>query len=70
MRNKSWQLLAESHTELTFTHFKDDKVEHETIEVVEIPKKTIKTVRFDLGDKDKEPCIRKPEPAVVAGVKT
>lgn len=70
MRNKSWQILAESHTELTLTSSKEDGVEHETVEMVENPKKNTKTVHFDLGDDDKEPCVRKPEQAVVAETKT
>lgn len=70
IRNKSWQILAESHTERTFTGFKDDKFEYETVEVVENPKKATKTVHFDPGDEDNmESGVRKPEPAVVAGVK-
>lgn len=70
IRNKSWQRLAESHTERTFTDFKDDKVEFETVEFVENPKKTTKTVHFDLGKEgNMESCVRKPEPAVVAEVK-
>lgn len=70
MRNKSWQILAESHTELTLTGSNDDKVEHEMVEIVENPKKATKTVHFDLGEDNKEPCIRKPEQAVLAEVKT
>ncbi|KAG6368659.1 hypothetical protein INS49_002872 [Diaporthe citri] len=67
IRNKSWQILAESHSERTFTGFKDDKVEYETVEIVDSPKKTTKTVHFDLGDLDNVvSCVQKPEPAVVA----
>lgn len=74
IRNKSWQILAESHTERTFTGFKDDKdnkVEFETVEIVENPKKkTTKTVHFDLGNEyHVEPYVQKPEPAVLAEVK-
>lgn len=74
MRNKSWQILAESHTEFSFnSSSKDDGVEHEIVELTEPfkdPKKATKTVQFDLGDEAKEePCVRKPEPAVVAEVK-
>lgn len=71
MLNKSWHILAESHTELTLTSSKEDGVEHETVEMVETSKKPIKTVHFDPGqEENKEPSVQKPEPAVVAEVKT
>ncbi|KAI7779810.1 hypothetical protein LA080_000308 [Diaporthe eres] len=67
IRNKSWQILAESHTERTFTGFKDDKVEYETVEIVENPKKATKTVHFDLGNEyHAESYVQKPYPAVIA----
>lgn len=71
MHQKSWQILAESHTERTFTSSGDDKVEHE---VVEKPKKSAKTVHFDLGDEEDDTAmaipVKTPEPAVVAESKT
>lgn len=67
IRNKSWQILAESHTERTFTGFKDDKVEYETVEIVENPKRATKTVHFDLGNEyHAESYVQKPYPAVIA----
>lgn len=71
MQNKSWHTLAESHTELTLTSSKDDGVERETVEMVETSKKPTKTIQFDLGNEEnQEPSVQKPEPAVVAEVKT
>ncbi|KAG8159951.1 hypothetical protein KVR01_010588 [Diaporthe batatas] len=71
MRQKSWQILAESHTELTMSASKDDKVEHKVDEVehktVENPKKSAKTVRFAIGDEvEKDTPVQKPQPAVIA----
>lgn len=75
MRQKSWQILAESHTELTLTTSADDKVEHKVDEVehktVETSKKSTKTVRFVIGDElEKETSVQKPQPAVIADKKT
>jgi len=73
MRQKSWQILAESHTELTLTSSKDVEVEHNDDEVehkvVGNPKKSTKTVRFDVGD-EVEGLVQKPQPAVIADKKT
>ncbi|POS72480.1 hypothetical protein DHEL01_v209131 [Diaporthe helianthi] len=76
MRQKSWQMLAESHTELTLTTSNDDdkaeqKVEEVEHKTVENPKKSIKTVRFAIGDEvEKETSVQKPQPAVIAADKT
>lgn len=70
MLNKSWQTLAESHTGLTLTDSKDGGFQHETVEMVETPKKPAKTVLFDPAhEENKEPSVQRPEPAVVAKVK-
>lgn len=70
MHNKSWQILAESHTELTLTSSEDDGAEHETVEIIETSMKPTKTLYFDPGhEENKEPSVQKPEPAVVAEVK-
>lgn len=75
MRQKSWQILAESHTGLTLTSSRDDEAMHKYDEVehraVETPKKSAKTVRFDIGDEvDTEASVQKPQPAVVAESRT
>ncbi|KAL1879228.1 hypothetical protein Daus18300_001807 [Diaporthe australafricana] len=65
MRQQAWQKLAESHTGQTVDSAKDDDVELKT---VGDPKKVTKTIHFDLeGEGSTEPCVQKPEPAVVAG---
>lgn len=70
MLNKSWQTLAESHTELTFTDSQDGGFQHEAVEMVGISKKPTKNVHLDPGyEENKEPSVQKPEPAVVAEVK-
>jgi hypothetical protein len=72
MRQKSWQMLAESHTELTISSSKDAQVEHKdeaSQKVVEGPKKPAKTVRFDVGDEG-EGSVQKPQPAVTADKET
>lgn len=71
MRQKSWQVLAESHTELTLSTSKDDEFEHKVEEVehktVENPKKSAKTVRFAIGDEEEtETSVQKPQAAVIA----
>lgn len=76
MRQKSWQILAESHTELTLTTSKDDEVMHKPCDEVEnravgTPKKSAKTVRFDIGDElGREASVQKPRPAVIAESRT
>lgn len=71
MLNKSWQTLAESHTELTSTDSKDGGFQHETVEMAETSRKPAKTVLFDPAyyEENEEPSVQKPEPAVVAEVK-
>ncbi|KAI3398852.1 hypothetical protein diail_8361 [Diaporthe ilicicola] len=67
MRQKTWQKLAESHTEHTVASAKEDGIE---LKNVEDTKKSTKAVHFDLGGGEgMESCVQKPEPAVVAGSK-
>lgn len=74
MLNKSWQTLAESHTELTWTDSQDGGFQHEAVEMFGTSKKPTKNVHLDPGYEEngyenKESSVQKPEPAVVAEVK-
>ena len=70
MLNKSWQTLAESHTELTWTDSKDGGFQHGPVEMVGTSKKPTDNVHLDPGHgENEEPSVQKPEPAVVAEAK-